>query len=768
MIVTDARANLEVALRLASQGFSVFPCQSGGPKAKSPMPFIKWREASTTDPATITAWWRKWPEAAVGLDLAKSGLIVIDADRHGPDDGVAAMGELMAAHGYDPHGVPLAATPNEGTHFFYRQPEGKTLGNSRGALPAGVDVRGHGGYVIAPGTIMADGRLYEVFGDIAEAPELPAWLVEILEAKRGGRADEGNPSQSRAERGFDAGRPVNGNHPTDRISDDEIADLLAAIDPDCGYHDWVAVLMAVHAETGGAGFHLVDQWSARGRKYPGQRELQRKWASFGRREGITGRTLADIARQYGADLSAIALKHRGVPHYDPVEAAHAARVLIEAHDGTLADAETGEVVEDLGPSLLPPAAPQIPFPPGLVGDIARWIVATARRPQPELAIGAALAIVGTAAGRQFAGPTKSGTHLYILGLAPTGKGKDHALHAIGRIMSAAGLSQHIGPSEFISMPAVVNFLTRKPLSLCAMDEFGGFMKRINSKRASGFESAISKVIRTLWSSSFAPYFTPEWAQKASEPIFAPAMTIYGASTPEQFYSSMEGASLEDGTLNRFLLFSGRDRVRERDPETDPHIVPNSISERLKAIYNASGTLAVTYRNDAHTDPASHGAVRQVPFCPDGARERYRDFAAEVEAKIDGDPDSAAIYARVVEMALRIATIVAVGRMDDDQVQKQDLEFGIAVASASASFMAEGVADYMADNENQANAQKVMRIVKARGGRIKYRDLLQSLKNSIKPRDLRDLLTSMCEAGQLEKQEVKGPTGPATFWYQAGN
>lgn len=753
MTVATCTDNLATALALAAQGFSVFPCHSGGPKAKSPMPFIKWREASTTDSATIAAWWRKWPEAAIGLDLAKSGLLVIDADRHGEADGVEAFGALMAEHGFDPDSAPLVATPNAGNHHYFRQGKGKPHGNSEGNLPPGINVRGAGGYVIAPGTVMQDGRVYELWGDLAAAPEIPDWLSAILEARRGSNQG-GNVSAPLA--------PAPAS--LDRIPDAEIEELLSYIDPDCGYHDWVSVLMAIHAETGGTGLNLADQWSARGKKYPGSKELSKKWASF-KRDGITGRTLAQIAREHGADLSAIALKHRGVPHYDPVEKANAARVLIEAHDGTLHDVETGEVVE-LVAERARDASPAPQYPPGLVGDIAHWIVVTSRRPQPELAIGAALAIVGTAAGRQFAGPTMSGTHLFILGLAPTGKGKDHALHAIGRIMAAAGLAQHIGPSEFISMPAVVNFLTRRPLSLCAMDEFGGFMKRINSKRASGFESAISKVIRTLWSSSFAPYMTPEWAQKPSETIFAPAMTIYGASTPEQFYSSMEGASLEDGTLNRFLLLSGRDKVKEKDPEQDPHQVPDEIVTALKNIYNYSGPLAVTYRNDPHTDPASHGSVRQVPFCPDGAKERYRDFAAEVETRIDADPDTAPVHARVVEMALRIATIIAVGRCDEYSVRRSDLEMGIAIATASAQLMAQGVADYMADNENQANAQKVMRVVKSRGGRIKYRDLLQSLKNTIKPRDLRELLASMCEAGQLEKQEVKGPTGPATFWYQA--
>lgn len=748
MTVATCADNLATALALAAQGLYVFPCHSGGAKAKQPMPFIKWREASTIDAAKIQAWWRKWPDAAIGLDLAKSGFIVIDADRHDPEkDGVEAFGVMMAENGFHPDSAPIVATPSEGNHHYFRQPLGKKYGNAdsrmylgRKLRDMGINVRGYGGYVIAPGTVMADGRYYELYGNLADAPVLPDWLSAILETapettakvqvnrsqhsdariqsycdaaiaeetRRVATAGKGSRNNTLNEAAFSLGQLVGAGW----VTEAEIAALLENAASECGLPTFEAK-------------KTIRSGITAGMQHP--------------------RMLSDDYQ-----------------NADPVEAAAAARRLIEAHDGTLHDAETGEVVEVEKPT----SEPTLAYPPGLVGDIAHWIVVTSRRPQPELAIGAALAIVGTAAGRQFAGPTMSGTHLFILGLAPTGKGKDHALHAIGRIMAAAGLAQHIGPSEFISMPAVVNFLTRRPLSLCAMDEFGGFMKRINSKRASGFESAISKVIRTLWSSSFAPYMTPEWAQKPSETIFAPAMTIYGASTPEQFYSSMEGASLEDGTLNRFLLLSGRDKVKEKDPEQDPHQVPDEIVTALKNIYNYSGPLAVTYRNDPHTDPASHGSVRQVPFCPDGAKERYRDFAAEVETRIDADPDTAPVHARVVEMALRIATIIAVGRCDEYSVRLSDLEMGIAIATASAQLMAQGVADYMADNENQANAQKVMRVVKSRGGRIKYRDLLQSLKNTIKPRDLRELLASMCEAGQLEKQEVKGPTGPATFWYQA--
>lgn len=88
--------------------------------------------------------------------------------------------------------------------------------------------------------------------------------------------------------------------------------------------------------------------------------------------------------------------------------------------------------------------------------------------------------------------------------------------------------------------------------------------------------------------------------------------------------------------------------------------------------------------------------------------------------VQRDLEFGACYARTAEMAVRIATIVAVGRLEDDQVQISDLEFGIQLARRSAKMMAQGAELYMADDENQANEQRIIRLVKKHGGRIKHR------------------------------------------------
>jgi len=172
-------ANRDLALSLAAHGLHVFPCHGGGPDTKKPLRAVYWRKASSTDPQQVYAWWDRFPDAVPGIDLAKAGLLVIDADRHGGPDGVAAWQALCSDHDCPPH--PIVQTPSGGEHSLFRQPAGgPVLGNSRGNLPPGIDVRGAGGYVIAGGAVMVDGRAYRLVGDIADAPEAPPWLVALL------------------------------------------------------------------------------------------------------------------------------------------------------------------------------------------------------------------------------------------------------------------------------------------------------------------------------------------------------------------------------------------------------------------------------------------------------------------------------------------------------------------------------------------------------------------------------------------------------------
>ncbi len=155
MISTATTNNvLACALWYASLGWPVFPCRPG---AKEPLTAHGVLDA-TIDEQTIRSWWAKWPAANVAIATgAKAGLVVLDVDpRHGGDESLAA---LEAKYGKLPSTVECL-TGGGGRHLYFKYPGG-TIKNATalGGWP-GLDVKGDGGYVIAPPSIHPSGERY--------------------------------------------------------------------------------------------------------------------------------------------------------------------------------------------------------------------------------------------------------------------------------------------------------------------------------------------------------------------------------------------------------------------------------------------------------------------------------------------------------------------------------------------------------------------------------------------------------------------------------
>jgi hypothetical protein len=165
-----------VVLTYAAMGLYVFPCAV---KGRDKTPLVKWGDASTTDPGIIRGWWDRWPDACIGVDCGKSGLIVVDLDVKDGIDGPGNWKNLV-----DGHDVPATfyvRTPSKGWHLWFRDPGGKYRLSAGKVAPA-VDVRAGGGFVVAPGS---PGYHWH-----AEAPlsldDIPAMPDGIIPASNGG------------------------------------------------------------------------------------------------------------------------------------------------------------------------------------------------------------------------------------------------------------------------------------------------------------------------------------------------------------------------------------------------------------------------------------------------------------------------------------------------------------------------------------------------------------------------------------------------------
>jgi hypothetical protein len=177
--------NRVLALRLGEHGIATFPCR---PDNKRPL-INDWDTNSSADAPAIARWWGKYPRALPAIDLRKIGLVVLDGDKKPDVDGVDELRRIVRQHHIEMRHVPIVHTPGKGVHLYFRNIA--DLGNKTGSLPASIDVRGSGGYVIAPGTTLPDGRRYRPAGpDLLSAvkantvPPIPPAVVEIIQRPR--------------------------------------------------------------------------------------------------------------------------------------------------------------------------------------------------------------------------------------------------------------------------------------------------------------------------------------------------------------------------------------------------------------------------------------------------------------------------------------------------------------------------------------------------------------------------------------------------------
>jgi hypothetical protein len=166
---------LESAIQHARQGYPVFPIT---PRKKKP-PLVKpWQKKATTDEETIRGWWDLWPEANIGIPTGKqSGIICLDVD--GPE-----AKKHLKDRANPP--TPMIETGRPGgIHRIYRyDPSMGRIRNHTSLFGRGsqVDVRGEGGYIVAPGSVHPNGNEYTFYTALdwmtTKPVDPPDWLIE--------------------------------------------------------------------------------------------------------------------------------------------------------------------------------------------------------------------------------------------------------------------------------------------------------------------------------------------------------------------------------------------------------------------------------------------------------------------------------------------------------------------------------------------------------------------------------------------------------------
>jgi hypothetical protein len=166
---------IALATSYIERGFSVIPV------GVDKRPLVKWEQyqnrRATAEEVEQWSKLTKNPNIAI-VTGSISGIVVVDVEAGGSIDG------------YTP--TVLANTGGGGWHFYYKHP-GYEIKNSARKLRELTDIRGDGGYVVAPPSLHKSGNHYEwsVAPEAADFADIPDWILQSLVPTKAA-AHEGN------------------------------------------------------------------------------------------------------------------------------------------------------------------------------------------------------------------------------------------------------------------------------------------------------------------------------------------------------------------------------------------------------------------------------------------------------------------------------------------------------------------------------------------------------------------------------------------------
>ena len=688
-------------------GVPVFPCDAN----KRPLTRHGFKDA-TADPASVRRLFSNPAAVMIGMPTGEMTVVVVDVDIK---DGRQGRAWLDANSDRLPR-TRTARTASGGLHYYFRWPS-QPIRNTASKIAPGIDVRGDGGYVIVPPSAG-----YEVMDD-AEVADVPDWLLPMLLPQ---------PSPPQPPVAPTAYRPRL-DHGGSAIGRAALAERCHQIRnaPDGCKHQAVNIAGFAVGGLVTAG-HLDERiaWSALADAltvllprcqdpHAAERTLQRAF-----REGMA--------------------QPQRVPQPE-AEAIHpAAPFLAKLHSNR---AKTQAEPLPVPSSILQPG--------GVLQMLVDECVRTALRPQPFLALGAAICAIGVLAGRKYRTRTDLRTNIYIAAVAESGGGKDHAPEVIRRCFDLAQLDRYLGGESLASGRGMVSALEQHPARLFQIDEFGLFLNSVTGGKAPAHKAEIWSDLMKLYSRAKGVYRGTEYANKKDAPrvdINQPCVCFYGTTTPSTFWKALEGGALMDGSLARFLVFVTDNDRPDRNRDAEIINPPAALLDALSTIIRG------------HGDPLPPGNLPGVHVAPMSATEEPTPYTVPMTAAADALHDrklaeedawarrvagtpKASIVNRLGENASKLALICAISRNPaHPQITETDLSWGWALAEHCTRTVLRDAERFLADSEFETRLNKAINIV-GKHGPCSRRDMFhKGLK--LAEREFREVINALVTHGVI--------------------
>jgi len=494
------------------------------------------------------------------------------------------------------------------------------------------------------------------------------------------------------------------------------------------YGTWIKVGMSLKGFIGDSGFVLWDDWSSASSKYNAT-EMRVKW------DGFKGGAITEGDGGTLFFLAGDTFRHKTI-----------------SVPPTYKEKETDR---ELHKDLMKPS--------GFVGDFAEFIMQNSKYPQPELTLGASLAYTGVMIGRKCATEENTRSNLFIAALGKTGSGKESCRYFIKKFDSENEM-KCFGAEKVTGRAAIERVLAWRHSSLFLIDEFGLFMQAIFSDNAPKHAIETMTAFMEIYTSSGGPYFGQDKASLKDQERFEidqPCCSIYGTSTPDTFWWSLNSGKIRDGSMNRFVVVNALPTRPRRQRPKFLQKFPKALCDRAALFKNMS------------IDNSSRGNIKEQVARPKPEIIVYSEDAFNVFEKLEDECSrlseqgaTGAMWVRVAEHAKKIALINTVGD-NKSEINAERAEYGCELMRILTRNTCMDIKQNLADNEFERVSKKVERMIREAGMEgITTSELTSRTRYLRNSRQRREILEDLQAANLVVCMKTKKAQGgkPLETWF----
>lgn len=323
--------------------------------------------------------------------------------------------------------------------------------------------------------------------------------------------------------------------------------------------------------------------------------------------------------------------------------------------------EDGET-EAIGDKELPKVEGDLEYPPGVMGELAKYFFQSSIKPIKEFAIAEAFAVAAGLFGRCY-NISGTGLNIFTMMLAPSGTGKSALSKNPSAFMNYLQMrkgipnaQQFITTQRFTHENAMFNeFKERSSFCQC-LSEFGKQFRNMVTDNAGGAQTTVREQMTDIFSKSGygdsaggLRYSNSEKSVNLGYPV---AFSFLGESVAEPFYEAVNYEMFADGFMSRFILMEYTGKIPYDNVNFDVVQPPNALVNKMaEAVIGVTRSLADINRVDV--TPVGRDAEAGKWF------QEYTEYCTDTANRYKDDAIWTSLWTRCNLKTMKIAALLAV-------------------------------------------------------------------------------------------------------------